>query len=200
VAAEVIYRPARKEDCPRLGELIGVAGRGMLEYLLDGLVPGRSAADIAAHDLAENQRHHSFCNATVAEAGGAVMGMALSFESRFHGITDDMRRFIPAERLTPLESFYSTRIQESLYLDTLAVDSALRGRGVGTVLLQMTKQKALALGCKSVSLIVLANNLNARRLYERQGFVDVKKVPMKGVSFLPADSAALLMEYKLAQC
>ena len=195
---DIIYRPARKEDCLKLGELDSLAGEGVLEFLLEGLVPGMTAAEVAAHDMAENQGPRSFRNVLVAETNGKVKGMAFSFHSQNHCITDDMRKFIPAERLTPLEAFFSTRVEDSLYLDALAVDPDLQGHGIGKRLVELTKQKALDMGFGSLSLIVFEHNQNALGLYRKQGFQEVRQITLEIPELLPEAEILLLMECKLA--
>ncbi len=195
---DIIYRPARKKDCPKLGELTSLAAEGMLEFLLDGLVPGMTAVEVAAYDLKDNKGQQSYRNIIVAEVNKKVKGMAFSYHSQHHRISEDMRKFIPADRLEPLETFYSTRVEDSLYLDTLAVDPDLHGQGVGRALLEMTKQKALDMGLGSLSLIVYAHNQTALRLYGKQGFQEVGEIPMESLDWVPDDGAAMLMECKLA--
>lgn len=62
---------------------------------------------------------------------------------------------------------------ESLVLDGLCVDSAARGLGVGTALLNAATNYALQDGKRSIRLSVIDNNPRARALYERLGFTSV---------------------------
>ena len=69
-------------------------------------------------------------------------------------------------------SFYAqAHGQKDMYLHTLAVSPAMRGKGIGTLLLDVVFQIAREKGFKSVSLEVVDTNRDARRLYERIGFV-----------------------------
>ena len=56
------------------------------------------------------------------------------------------------------------------WVDQLYVLPASQGRGVGTALLQLAKNRSLKL-----SLWTFQRNRNARRFYERQGFMLVKE-------------------------
>lgn len=56
-------------------------------------------------------------------------------------------------------------------INGLAVDPALQGRGVGEALVRGAVAAAAARGARKVSLRVLGENVGARRLYERCGFV-----------------------------
>ena len=61
--------------------------------------------------------------------------------------------------------------QKDMYIDILAVSPAMRGKGIGTLLLDAVFQTARDKGFRSVSLEVVDTNPQARRLYERVGFV-----------------------------
>jgi ribosomal protein S18 acetylase RimI-like enzyme len=61
--------------------------------------------------------------------------------------------------------------QKDMYLHTLAVAPAMRGKGIGTLLLDAVFQIAREKRFRSVSLEVVDTNRDARRLYERTGFV-----------------------------
>lgn len=58
-----------------------------------------------------------------------------------------------------------------LLMDGLAVDASMRGRGVGSALLEAVCNYAQERGFSAVRLDVVDTNPRARQLYERQGFV-----------------------------
>ena len=57
-----------------------------------------------------------------------------------------------------------------LYLDSLAVDPAYRGRGIASLLLRATIDKSRALGLPSTGLLVDLGNPKAEALYNKVGF------------------------------
>ena len=59
---------------------------------------------------------------------------------------------------------------DEFVVETLAVDPAYRGRGVGTALLQKAEARAGAMGKYTMSLGVVGENAGAIRLYERLGY------------------------------
>jgi ribosomal protein S18 acetylase RimI-like enzyme len=59
----------------------------------------------------------------------------------------------------------------------MAVDPALRGRGVGSRLMQLFFQRCLERGFRSVSLEVRASNVGAQNFYHRHGFRPVGLLP-----------------------
>jgi GNAT superfamily N-acetyltransferase len=74
-------------------------------------------------------------------------------------------------RFVMFKLFALAYFQEDMYIDILAVAPAMRGQGIGTLLLEAVFQAARDRGFRSVSLEVVDTNPDARRLYERVGFV-----------------------------
>lgn len=54
----------------------------------------------------------------------------------------------------------------------LAVDEGVRGRGIGSALMEAAFAESRAQGASRITLRVLAPNTDARRLYKRMGFVE----------------------------
>lgn len=67
------------------------------------------------------------------------------------------------------------------YIEHIAVNEALRGKGIGMLLLQHAEQALLDRGYTSWSLAVAGEN-SAKHLYSRLGFKEIKKIksPLKG--------------------
>ena len=59
---------------------------------------------------------------------------------------------------------------DEFVVETLAVDPAYRGMGIGTALLQKAEARARSMGKYTMSLGVVGENEGAIRLYERQGY------------------------------
>jgi GNAT superfamily N-acetyltransferase len=74
-------------------------------------------------------------------------------------------------RFVMFKLFALAYYQKDMYIDILAVAPAMRGKGIGTLLLEAVFQTARDKGFRSVSLEVVDTNPDARRLYERVGFV-----------------------------
>ncbi len=63
---------------------------------------------------------------------------------------------------------------DEFVVDSLAVAQSCRGMGIGTVLLEQAEERARAMGKRTMSLGVIAENDGAIRLYERQGFTTTR--------------------------
>ena len=59
---------------------------------------------------------------------------------------------------------------DEFVVDSLAVDPAYRGRGVGTALLEKAEERTKSMGKRTMSLGVVGENTGAIRLYERLGY------------------------------
>jgi ribosomal-protein-alanine N-acetyltransferase len=64
------------------------------------------------------------------------------------------------------------RVAEQIHINNLAVLPELRGRGLGTQLLEAIIAEAEHLGSRLLTLEVRRSNQPARRLYERAGFFE----------------------------
>ncbi len=189
----ISYRLAEKGDSFRIAELINIASEGVVEHLFHDLVPEMSPVQLIAYNLEQDNYPHSYQNASVAVDGPKVIGMALSYPSSYHKITDEMRNFFPKERLDHLSDFYSSRVQDSWYLDALGVDEIYRRKGIGKRLVELTQKKAKENGYEVLSLIAFADNAPALGLYNDLGFQLVKEVNLEGNEFIAHQDGCLLL-------
>jgi ribosomal-protein-alanine N-acetyltransferase len=109
----------------------------------------------------------------------------------------DIERQVFGANAWPAESFWSELARQDRYyvvaeddsvrgygglwiaaadcdVQTVAVDPAVQGRGVGRLLLDHLVQHARELGCRRVHLEVRRDNAPAVRLYESRGFTRVR--------------------------
>ena len=98
------YRTGRLEDCSRLAEFVDMASDGVVEFLFHDLIPGQTPVQIVAQNLSADRDYHTFRDAIVAQSDQKVIGMSLSYPSRFHRISNGMRKFFPTDRLKHVES------------------------------------------------------------------------------------------------
>ncbi len=168
-------RPARPDDARILAELVNHAGEGLPLYLWGKIAPeGISAWDVGAERAAREQGSFSYRNARIIEHEGNPAGTLIGYE-----IADDPEpapqdlpaMFVP---LVDLEGL----APGTWYVNVVAVLPRYRGLGLGTRLLALAEETAAHLGKRGLSLIVADNNVSARRLYERQGYVEAASRPI----------------------
>jgi ribosomal protein S18 acetylase RimI-like enzyme len=193
----VIYREARREDSSELAELVSIASGGVIDFLFKDLVPGLSPVEVVAQGFAGDNYPHTFKNAILAEYRQEVIGMSLSYPSHLHTVTDEMRSFLPADRLAHLKDFYDARVERSWYLDTLGIKENYRRQGIGRKLIELTVEKAVRHKFRTISLIVFADNMPALSLYQRVGFQTVRKVRLSANEYILHEGDSLLVKYDI---
>lgn len=181
----IIYRDARIEECLQLADFINKTAGGILDFLYEGLMPNVDTVELVAGFLAEGDRYDSYKSITVAESEEKIVGMVSAYPASYHGIDDEMVAFFPPQRLEVLKNFFNTRIKDSFYLSAIFVDENFRGKGVGSGLINSTKEKALQCGFSKVSLLVMADNIVAKKVYARNGFKQVKNVDLPEQRLIP---------------
>ncbi|MGW0534045.1 GNAT family N-acetyltransferase [Streptomyces sp. NPDC003032] len=77
-------------------------------------------------------------------------------------------------RLLLLALFERRPAPRQLVMDGIAVDARMRGRGVGSLLIEEVATLAAEAGCREIRLDVIDTNPRARALYERRGFTAVR--------------------------
>ncbi|HYG90531.1 MAG TPA: GNAT family N-acetyltransferase [Azospirillum sp.] len=177
MTADIRIRSAEPDDAPTMVPLVVTAGGGIYEYLLDGLVPGMTAAELLLPGLAAREGSFSYRHCAVAADGDSVIGVAHAYPVDWMKMVD--RSSLPADRLEHIHAFDVTQDWGSYFLSALAVVPAWRRRGIAQRLLGWAEQRARAGGFDRVTLHVWADNAPARRLYARCGYIDV------GVAAIP---------------
>lgn len=74
-----------------------------------------------------------------------------------------------------LKSINDKSKMDGLYIQNISVDALARGEGIGTKLMNFVNEFALQNGYSSLWLDVAYNNPKAKKLYEREGFIEVSK-------------------------
>ncbi|MHC4933951.1 MAG: GNAT family N-acetyltransferase [Planctomycetota bacterium] len=151
------------------------AAEGFMRFML-----GRRAPRILAEAYTRPDNDYSFQNVVFAEDGGNIVGMASGFTAAERGRFSDrpLKRAagFPAVRMrvvrilcAPLIRILASIPDGSFYLLAVAVDDEMRGRGVGSTLMDHVEERARRSGSSRLCLDVAAKNVGARRLYERRG-------------------------------
>lgn len=187
----ITIRPAEAEDAPAVARLIVMAGGGVYEFLLDGLVPGQDAATLLVPGVAARSGSFSHRHCTVAECGGSVVGLAHAYPADW--MRDADRSFIPPDRLAHLALLDEGQDWGSYFLSALAVEPGQRRRGIARALLDRVMERAGEGGFDRVSLCMWADNADARRLYDACGFATLGVAAVGWHPRLPHTGGSVLM-------
>ena len=98
-------------------------------------------------------------------------------------------------RMAGLATLHHQTGENELYIDGIAVQPEMRGKGIGTQLFNLLESTALENRIKTISLDVVDTNPKAKSLYERLGFVVIReqeirplnlfiRFPFKSVTFM----------------
>ena len=176
--AEVTLRPGTPADAAEAAPLIHAAGPALYDRLFGPRPEDAVRFFEALFGLPDSL--FSYENATVAEAGGRVVGLALAVTAaqyrRGAALPRQLlRRGLPfLMRLLPA-AFALRRSTlppppDSLYLGILSVAAPHRSGGIGGRLLEEVGRRAQEAGCAGVCLHAERDNAGARRFYERHGY------------------------------
>jgi ribosomal protein S18 acetylase RimI-like enzyme len=162
-------RRATAADAAALADFINIAGEGLPLYLwslmaAEGEDPWEIGRRRQAGKAEDGQAY------VIDEGAGAVAGLSgYPIPAVPEPAADDepamIRPLIELENLAP----------STWYINVLAAYSEQRGRGHGTRLLALAEDLARAQGLSAMSLVVASGNAGARRLYERNGYVEVAR-------------------------
>ena len=184
--ADFTLRPARKSDCRRIAELYRISSDGVADYIWTRLAqPGEDLIEVGARRYAREGTPFSYENCRLVDSGGAVAGMLVAFPLRIDPTyEEDDPVLVPYSRLEEDRSYY---------ICGMAVDAAHRGKGIGNALLAEAERSCRAHGLEKLSLIVFEQNVGARRLYERWGYVEKARHPIVPHPLIHYNGDALLM-------
>ena len=194
------YLSAQHQDCIQIANWINEIGHGHIEYLLDGLVPGRSSMQQLAVVLQQDD-HYSYKNVELAKDGDQIIGLMFSYNAVANAITPEMQRILSQDRIQWMRYFSGNQINNSWYINTLGVTEEYRRQGIAKRLLDNASQRALKNGLQCLCLHVYENNAAAINLYESYGFAKEKRMALEGHPFFKDRdlSANYLMKFNLPE-
>ncbi len=188
---EAAIRPATPDDAPAAGRLIDMAGGGVYAFMLDGVAPGLTAAEMLAAGVADTAGSFSHRHMAVAEAGGVIVGLVHAYPADWMRGVD--RSFIPADRTAHLAPFDEAQDWGSYFLSALAVDPPHRRQGLARRLLAWAEERARTAGFDRMSLHVWADNHPAHALYLRESWTEQARTPIPWHSRLPHEGGTIRM-------
>ena len=169
-------RRATQDDSAAAARLIRVAIQDIAEALT-GEEKEERILEVIAQFFTREKNRLSYENCFICDVDGAITGLILAY---FGGDAAELDEPL-LERLRIVKNDPSLTIDkeadvEDLYIDTLCVDPAFRGQGIGTALIQFAEQYAKENGYERLSLVVEQNNTKAQKLYTKLGYIEEKKI------------------------
>ncbi len=163
---QTTIRAATAEDAPIIASAIimAIGEETALKYC------GADNRDIFEQLAREELSQYSHRNALIAEVGGRAAGAIVGYDgARLQELRAHTFDAMSKHGITPTLCDDETGPGE-FYIDSLGTLPEFRGRGIGRLLLESLRDKALREGHSHVGLIVDTDNHEAERLYLRLGF------------------------------
>lgn len=118
-----------------------------------------------------DDNRHSYLNTFVATEGEQILGILVYYHGAQAVHMDaNLVKWLEAKNATSIVIDQEAHEDEA-YIDTVCVAPEARGKGIGTLLLQFAEELTKQRGYTKLSLNVETQKEDARRLYERLGFV-----------------------------
>lgn len=177
-----MIRFAEKQDGPAVAELILVILKDMeLPFLEEFGEAAAKEAITAAYD--DPTYRFGFQRGLVAEVDGKIAGAAFGYPAKDEPIIDrPLKNYLASKGLSAdIDMFIDPEaFPNEWYLDSIAVDAAFRGQGIGSQLLEAVDLLAIRDGEEVVGLSVDQLNPGAKKLYLREGFAVVGQHTISG--------------------
>lgn len=165
------FRMATEEDAKELADLVNFAGEGLPLYLWSGLAAQKQDPwQVGRERQAAKAREGRI---VVADFGDGAVASLTGYA--IGPVPEPIGPDFPA-LFRPLQEL-ENEAPESWYVNVLAVYPECRGEGLGTRLLQLAEDFAADAGLNRMSVIVALENTGAKKLYERQGYVEAARRP-----------------------
>ncbi|SJZ69921.1 Acetyltransferase (GNAT) family protein [Pilibacter termitis] len=176
-----MIRQAKKADVAKLAELMLIIFQDM-ELPLLAKIGKEKLKNLLLQTFQEEEYRYSYTNALVAELDGEVVGVVYCYNPQSEKVNDSaFEQQLSGQYNLQEQLFFQTEVlPDEWYLDSIALFSKARGKGLGTKLLLAALEKAKEKGAVNVGLNVEQNNQRARELYENLGFVEVAEVEIVG--------------------
>ncbi|EPE61906.1 acetyltransferase family protein [Exiguobacterium sp. S17] len=153
-----------------------------IAYSLTGTADQEQALERLAMWIGRPNNRLSYENIWVADIDGIIAGIIIAYEGKRAIELDEPIKQWLIERGQPGHLDVETE-GDVVYIDSVAVDSAFGGRGIGTKLIQRVVEHARETNILAVTLNVDQGNPAAVRLYERLGFHKQKEIEISGGRF-----------------
>lgn len=194
------FRSATVGDCHKIAELFRIASDGVTDYLWSTMLqdyPGLTPLEIGAKRYADEQNIFGYKNCIVIESNREVIGMMNTFpiaptEARSE---NELQRATAEPFINEPDVLapYSLEAPNTWYICALAIFPEFRNQGLGTQLLTIARQQAKENGFSEVSLLCFEQNVDALRLYHRNGFKEIDRTPVVPHELIHYTGDVLLM-------
>jgi len=193
MSVKITYRMASPDDSRDIARLMCIAGGGVYEFLFDDLIPFVTAVDLLSSGIGSEHYPISYRNCCVASVGhdGGIVAAANVFPADL--LREDHYVLLGSERHNHIRPMLELQDWGSMFLNSLAVNDAHRGSGIGAALLDWAEARTAEAGYNRLSLHVWADNIPAVNFYAARRFVQVGIARIPAHPRLPHIGGSILM-------
>lgn len=130
-----------------------------------------------------NDNRHSYLYTYIAELNGTVAGIMVLYPGKDAPILDRNLSDWLAKKSATNTEVDAESLADELYIDTVCIDPAFRGKGIGSQLFTYAEEVAQQKDIKKLSLNVEVEKESAIRLYKRLGYEIVSPWTIIGEPF-----------------
>lgn len=170
------FRQATFDDASAMAELVNMAGEGLPFYLWSQMAESNESPWDVGHSRAQRESGgFSYRNTVIREQENNIVACLIGYPLADQ-VDPDVYHDMPA-MFVPLQELEDMAC-DTWYVNVLATYPEYRSKGYGADFLSLAEQISRDLGKKGMSVIVSDANIDARRLYERTGYVEKAVRPM----------------------
>ncbi|MFJ7650095.1 GNAT family N-acetyltransferase [Lysinibacillus sp. NPDC097279] len=166
----IIIRQAQPQDAQSVVPLIIDAIGDIANRLTGEQTASKIEEELTVLFKREDNRH-SYLNTFVAVEGEQILGTLVYYNGEQAIQMDANLVKWLEEKNAPSITIDKEAHEDEYYIDTVCVAPEARGKGIGTMLIQFAIEQTQERGFTKLSLNVETQKEDARRLYERMGFV-----------------------------
>ncbi len=166
----------RYDEGLHFARYLDMAAEGFFRFML-----GRDSQNILALAFVQPDHDLSYQHVIFAELDGKIVGMYSAYTGAQHRAANrrilsqeagywNLRFWLVSRLFAPMLTIIDSVADEDFYLQAIAVDAGLQGKGLGSRLMDAVAEQAVSSGASRLALDVSDDNANARQLYQRRGF------------------------------
>lgn len=171
---DIAFRRAESDEALRLAKIVQETSGGLIDFLLKGVIPFTSPAQILSLQVMADDSPYSYKNIIVAEQDGEIVGLILAYPWDEQGPSEMAKRYLPKKKLDAVGELLSSADPDSLFINTFWVAEAYRGSGLADALLDFAGDWARDMGYNQLSLHAWKASERAIRFYDRHEFKETR--------------------------
>ena len=190
----ITIRPAKLDDIEAIVPYIQMASGGITEFLLQNLVEGMSVSDLIEIALTDENTTYHYRHILLAEYEGSIIAASNFYPSEHHGVPEILRSYIPKEKLNHIAPYFTSTVDASLYIHTLAVAPEYRHTSCGVILGKAIEDIAKKQKKQCLSAHVWKDNTLVIQGLKMAGFKTAQRINIPYHPNLPHNGGMVLLK------